>query len=182
MESLVEIYKRHATEGDCGHGDKGSVHSYIPSYERLLAPYRAGGALLEIGLASGKSLDMWSDYFGPYAQLFGVDLSLTFDTARFGERIRVIAADATQSSILAVLGDARFDIIIDDGSHMQGDQEATFRLLSPLMNPGGLYIIEDILNLEMCREALLALHPACDIIDLRPVKGRFDDVLVVYRF
>lgn len=36
-----------------------------------------------------------------------------------------------------------FDIIIDDGSHLNADIIAAFKNLWPLLNPGGLYCIED---------------------------------------
>lgn len=182
VEALSQIYQRHAVHGDFGHGDKGTVHSYIESYERILAPFRERGSLLEIGLAGGKSMDLWAEYFGPDATLSGVDISVTFDSARFDNRVKIIEWDATKPSILEALGDAKFDIIIDDGSHMQADQEATFRLLSPLVRKGGIYIIEDILSLEISGPALTRMHPNCEVIDLRKQKCRFDDVLLVYRF
>jgi hypothetical protein len=49
------------------------------------------------------------------------------------------------------------------------------------MNPGGIYIIEDILNPEISLPFLRAIHPNCEVIDLRAVKGRFDDMLLIYR-
>ena len=184
MESLDSIFTRIGHFGsDAGHNDKGSTHSYIDSYERLFSPYREFADVLEIGLASGKSLDLWGEYFGPKSTITGVDISVVFDTSRFQPpRFNVIQADATSQAAIVALGQAQFDIIIDDGSHMQADQEAAFRLLSPRVKAGGLYIIEDILSPESSVPSLCALHPNCEVIDLRGVKGRFDDMLLVYRF
>ena len=39
MKTLEEIYWSGSTSIQ-GHGDKGTVHSYIPEYERLFEPYR----------------------------------------------------------------------------------------------------------------------------------------------
>lgn len=181
-ESLSKIYQRHATQGDVGCGDKGSIHSYIPEYERLLAPYRKKSSVMEIGLALGQSLAMWGEYFGPESRIVGVDISVVFDAAPFDSRFTIIEADATQSSINEKIGSVLFDVIIDDGSHMERDQVATFNLLKGRMNHGGLYVIEDILNLNLSRERLTVLHDNCEVIDLRGIKGRFDDVLLVYRF
>ena len=50
------------------------------------------------------------------------------------------------------------------------------------MNPGGIYIIEDIQCLDLEEIELEELHDNVEIIDLRKVKNRYDDVLVVYRF
>lgn len=187
-ESLAEIYARHATVGDVGTGDKGTVHSYIPVYEKLLAPYRDKCDLLEIGLGGGQSLAMWQEYLLRASTITGVDISVAFDRTPFQaesdaeQRVAIIEADATKPEWLYWLGKRSFDIIIDDGSHMEADQIATFNLLKHRMKPGGLYIIEDVLNLEWSRAALTGLHPDCEVIDLRAKKGRFDDVLIKFQF
>lgn len=182
-ETLTQIFQRHGVfGGDAGHGDKGSTHSYLETYERILEPFRDSGSLLEIGLANGKSMDMWSEYFGPYASLTGVDISVVFDTDHYDSRVKIIEADATNPRVLDFLRGQQFDVIIDDGSHLQADQEATFRLLSPLVKKGGVYVIEDVLNLEISGPSLTRLHTDCSVVDLRKVKGRFDDVLLLYWF
>ena len=182
-KSLSEIFNEIGHFGeDIGHNDKGGTHSYVDVYESLLAPFRQRCDIMEIGLAMGKSMELWGKYFGPDCTITGMDLSLVFDIAPFDSRFRFIAGDATSTAVLQNLGEARFDIIIDDGSHMQADQEAAFRLLSPRVKEGGLYIIEDILSPESSVPSLRALHPNCEVIDLRGVKGRFDDMLLVYRF
>lgn len=179
MNSLAEIAARHSAEGaDPGHGDKATVHSYIPHYERLLAPYRDNCRLLEVGIACGNSLRMWAEYFGAKAEIVGVDIHVDCSPP---PRTTLIQADATKPEVLEMLGNATFDVIIDDGSHMQADQEATFRLLSPRVRAGGLYIIEDILSPDAI-PALAGLYSNCEVIDLRHVKGRFDDMLLVYKF
>lgn len=183
-ETLEQIFLRHAVHDmDAGHADKGSTHSYIPVYETLLAPYREAGSILELGLAQGWSLAMWGEYFGKTARISGADISVVFDTAKFQEpRFHILEADATKPEFLNKLGNRTFDIILDDASHMIADQAASFRLLKSRVNPGGLYIIEDILSLESSLPTLRGLHPHCEILDRRHVKGRWDDVLVVYRF
>ena len=41
MKTLEEIYENYNNGGSgAGHGDKGTVHTYIPEYERLFKPYR----------------------------------------------------------------------------------------------------------------------------------------------
>ena len=174
--TLAEIYERHSVSGpDVGHGDKGGTHSYITEYEQLLAPYREKCAFMEIGLAMGLSVAMWDEYFSPESLLTAADIGIIFDTAAF-PRWKFVEHDATKPTFLDALGDRTFDVVIEDGSHMTDDQIATRDLILPRMNPGGLYIIEDILNLEATRH----LFPGAEIRDLRHVKGRFDDVLIIY--
>ena len=38
MNNLSEIYKKYQSPE--GHGDKGTAHTYIDEYQRLLEPYR----------------------------------------------------------------------------------------------------------------------------------------------
>jgi predicted O-methyltransferase YrrM len=175
--TLAEIDERHCVRGpDVGHGDKGGTHSYITEYEQLLAPYREKCSFMEIGLAFGLSVAMWDEYFGPESVLTAADISIVFDKAPF-PRWNFVESDATKPTFLDALGDRMFDVIIDDASHMPTDQIATRDLLLPRMNPGGLYIIEDILWLDQTRHEF----EGAEIRDLRKVKGRWDDVLVIYR-
>ena len=53
--------------------------------------------------------------------------------------------DATDSSKLSdALGDKRFDVILDDGSHISSDVITSFRLLFDRLALGVKYIIEDM--------------------------------------
>ena len=61
----------------------GVVHKwghYMPIYSKLFEPFRkrsrSGRAIrfLEIGVAKGGSLDMWRQYFGNEAVIFGIDI------------------------------------------------------------------------------------------------------------
>ena len=183
MKTLQDIYTKHGLEGDVGHADKGNLHSYIPVYEELLKPYRESGTILEIGLAFGYSLRMWDEYFGDKARIYGADINIVFGTEEFKQpRINVLEADATKPEFLNKLGDTTFDVVIDDGSHQALDQLATFNLLRDRMNPGGLYIVEDILDFDSVTSAFREVYTHCDTLDLRSIKGRFDDALIILRF
>lgn len=92
--------------------------------------------VLEIGIDHGGSLQLWKRYFGPQAEIIGVDIS---PAAMFEEpQIKTHCYDQCNSRI-AELGP--FDIVIDDGSHIQSDQEITFEHLWPRTT--GVYLIED---------------------------------------
>ena len=77
MKTLEEIYSNHNNGGSgAGHGDKGTVHSYIPEYERLFKPYRDKKInILEIGIAYGESLELWDKYFNN-ANVFGSEIHI----------------------------------------------------------------------------------------------------------
>lgn len=189
MRTLTEIFKEIGHFGnDIGCNDKGGTHSYLETYEKLFEPFRHGCSMMEIGLALGDSVKLWDKYFEK-SFITGVDISIVFETVDMETRITenknwidFIEADATKEEFARVFRSGTFDIVIDDGSHMEADQIKTFQLLKSKMKPGGIYVIEDILALDQNRHKFEALHPNCEIIDLREVKGRFDDVLIVYRF
>lgn len=184
MQSLQEIYLKYSKPNADGHGDKGTAHSYIPEYERLFTPYRDKQInFLEIGLAYGESLEMWYEYFSKESKIHGVDVS-TREIYPYltDKRFNISIADASKSEMIDKLGKTKFDLIIDDGSHKFDHQVASFNLLKNSMNKGGLYIVEDVINLDLKRKEFESLHSKCEIIDLRPIKGRKDDVLIVYKF
>jgi len=181
MKTLQEIYKNYTTPD--GNGDKGTAHSYIDVYEELLSPYREKGNILEIGISLGYSIRMWGEYFQK-GKVVGADVIL-YDQARDllnNPRYQLIYQDATKVEILQYLEGIEFDVIIDDGSHALGDQVASFNILKSKVKPGGLYIIEDIVDIDSSRELFTQLHPACVVVDNRFLKNRSDDVLVVYKF
>lgn len=182
METLQKIFNEIGHFGnDIGCNDKGGTHSYIETYEKLFLPFQKKCTLLEIGIAQGDSIKLFDRYF-ENSHIIGCDLSIIFTPPVYKNKVSLIAHDATKPSFLNELGDAKLDIVIDDGSHMEQDQVDTFNLLKGHMNKGGIYIIEDILALDQNSHRFKAIHDNCEIIDLRKVKNRFDDVLIVYRF
>jgi hypothetical protein len=183
MKTLCEIYENHRVHGpDQGHGDFNGTHSYGPVFEKLMAPYRAGCNFMEIGLALGLSLAMWREYM-PNSLIVGVDLSIVFDPKPHeATGTKLVVCDATKPELLSKIPPVGFDVIVDDGSHMTADQCASFNILKGRMNHGGIYVITDILDIGASLHVLKELHYAMEIYDLRSQKGRFDDVLVVYRF
>lgn len=182
MKTLTEIFNEIGHFGsDIGCNDKGSNHSYTEVYDKLLTPYRNGANIMEIGLALGDSITLFDEYFSN-SNITGIDITLVFQPKTYKNNVTLLEIDATKPEVLKKLPNLYYDVIIDDGSHMEADQVNTFNMLKERMNKGGIYIIEDILNLEWSKEKFLSLHDNCEIIDLREKKGRFDDVLIVYRF
>jgi hypothetical protein len=180
-KSLDEIYRKWSFAD--GHGDKGTAHTYIPEYEKLLSPYRYKKPnFLEIGVAYGESLEMWYEYFRG-AKIYGIDIwDQEIGPYLKDKRFNINIVDATKKEVLNYLGDTTFDIIIDDGSHRFEDQIATFNILKDKMNNGGIFIIEDVDCLDEKREEFIKLHSNCEIIDNRSILNRYDDVLIIYRF
>jgi len=130
--------------------DKCGGHHYTQHYELLMKSRRKERlTVLEIGiggysdhLRGGESLRMWKAYF-PYSQIVGIDL---FPKSGLAEkRIHIRQLDQTDVEGIVSLSEefGGFDIVIDDGSHVNNHVILTFRTLFPLLKTNGLYIIED---------------------------------------
>jgi SAM-dependent methyltransferase len=180
MKSLNEIYVNYQSPE--GHGDKGTAHTYINEYEKLLDQYRENSTVLEIGICRGESLKMWDEYF-INSKVYGIDITDQHIKDLISEnKYNIIIGNACSKDILKQLNNLSFDVIIDDGSHLINDQVNSFNILKNIMNPNGIYIIEDVNNIDSTKDKLTKLHDNVEIIDNRHIKNRIDDVLVVYKF
>ena len=186
MKSLVDIMVENNWRNDTHYEfgtDKEFNHRYCTAfYDKEFLNYKDKEIkLLEIGVHRGGGLAVFHEYFSK-AQIYGVDpidFGAKLNCAKF-PRINITYADGYRREFAETL--SNFDIIIDDGSHVPSDQIVTFNLLRDRMNSGGLYIVEDILDVDGVYSSLKSIHANCDLIDLRNVKNRFDDALIVLRF
>ena len=177
--------------------DKVTHHGYQRYYPRFIEQYRSLGssvddgenhrshhsinndsvdrrddsnryAMLEIGIARGKSLLLWLDYF-PHAFIYGIDK----DIDSIGDRYQIIKADQSNMEELksifnhsnnnnntsVIQHDDLFFLIIDDGSHIPEHQINTFDyLFNQVLDYGGCYIIEDIETSYWTKESVYG-HP-----------------------
>jgi len=167
---LCEIMNRHGSDKGAGH------HNYTKVYHALFQHLREKEMnMLEIGIGTinpnipssmrgtpwayqpGSSLRGWREYFGN-AQIYGCDVDR--DILINDERIETFHIDQTddQSVIEALYNDkmkpVMFDVIIDDGLHMFQFNIRVLKLLYHKLLPGGIYVIEDILdyNPMLCDE------------------------------
>lgn len=141
METLSYIFTKHNT-------DKGpSFHNYTRQYENLLKNYRDKPIkYLEIGVYNGDSLKAFREAFKNSTCILGLDITpLCKQHEDIENNIFVEIGDATDPDFLREITKkyGTFDIILDDGSHKNGDVIKTFEILFPLLNDDGLYIVED---------------------------------------
>ena len=150
--------------------DKGSYkHNYTEFYEKYLANFKDKNiTLLEIGFAEGGSCSMWLDYF-QNGKIYGADIYSKNDLKSYylknpyidsigeasdnliermenvfnNERFSFLQIDQSSISDLKSIK-PKFDVIIDDGSHIHGDIQQTLGILSYQLNIGGYYFIEDL--------------------------------------
>ena len=118
---------------------------YLPIYEKHFGPYRGTRfRMLEIGVFGGGSLDMWTEYFGPQAAIWGIDVDpscAALDTPQTPVRIGSQGDEEFLRDVVEEMGG--LDLVLDDGSHIGKHQWKSFETLFPLLSEGGLYMIED---------------------------------------
>lgn len=135
---LDSIAKKYGT-------DKSSeIHNYCTKYEKYLPFQRSDSIrILEIGVLSGQSLKTWSDYFYN-SEVIGIDINP--DCSRYASnRISIEIGSQTDKSFLTRVFNkyGYFDLIIDDGSHVNSDVIFSFNVLFDYLNSGGVYVVED---------------------------------------
>lgn len=114
-------------------------------YKRLLmALDRTPEAILEIGVKGGGSTALWKAIF-PDARVVGMDLKFRRWLPASNDGVVYVEGDQADRTRLEQIAAEHgpFDLVIDDGSHVSGDQAITMRALLPHVRPGGFYIVED---------------------------------------
>ncbi len=146
--TLLELAQKYHSD-KCSNG--ASKYGYIPYYEKYFKPIKNKKMkILEIGVRAvrghgASSLKMWKDYF-PNSEIYGIDI----DPGNAGydeERINIFIGNQGDEEFLneVINKVGKFDIIIDDGSHVNTLTIKAWEVLyNKALNPGGLYIIEDL--------------------------------------
>lgn len=125
------------------------VHKWLhyPNvYEREFGRYKNDPVnLLEIGIFMGGSLEIWRKYFGSAAKISGIDINPDCANCVDAPNRAFIGSQADPDFLRDVVRQTGApNIILDDGSHIARHQLITFKTLFPLLQTGGLYVIEDL--------------------------------------
>ena len=119
---------------------------YFEIYERHFSKYRDKDiVVLEIGVSQGGSLQMWKEYFGLKAKIYGIDIAP--ECKIFEEYgIEIFIGSQQDRNFLRKVKKSipKIDILIDDGGHTMKQQIITFEELYPHVKEDGVYLIEDL--------------------------------------
>jgi len=157
--NLLKIADKYLTDKGTNFFDKipGAGHMYAPVYDLFLSHLRdVPISLFEIGIAKGASLCMWQEFF-PNGTIVGLDITLdqVDKTRHLGlegggwphpDKIVLKQGSQTDEKILDAIFEEykAFNIVVDDGSHLNEHQQFTFNHLWPKLRTDDIYIIEDI--------------------------------------
>lgn len=167
--------------------DKFSSHNYLDLYDELFSPIQQSVKnVLEIGVQKGHSLLLWRDFF-VNAQIYGTDitdkkLNINLDLE---DRIHYTVGNAYDKSMINKYNNIKFDVIIDDGSHLIEHMTWFVENYPKLLNDDGILIVEDIAHrphADKLKKILPKhLQSRADVVDLRHIANRWDDVLLVVK-
>jgi len=119
---------------------------YFEVYDRHFSRYRGTDVhVVEFGVSHGGSLQMWKEYFGPHARIFGIDINPHCKELE-EEQIEIFIGDQADRKFLNSLKEKlpRIDILIDDGGHTMEQQIRTYEELFPSIDEEGVYLCEDL--------------------------------------
>lgn len=120
--------------------DKVWWHRYAPFYETVLKG-RDIKNIAEIGVASGGSVEWLLNLF-PDSLVYGADMN---DTAFLDQRFIFCKLDqGDREQVRRFFSMNRFDLMIDDGSHMPEHQSISLIEGMRVLVPGGVFILEDV--------------------------------------
>ncbi len=127
--------------------DKSSrIHNYCLKYEKWLPFNRLEPInILEIGVLQGHSLLTWREYY-PNAKVIGIDINPECKNhENIDNNIFVEIGSQDDPDFLKYVIDkfGPFDMILDDGSHMNSHIIFSFLNLIDSLKSEGVYIVED---------------------------------------
>lgn len=166
VEDLAEVFTKYSTDKSTSHEYENLYHPYLSKLVRR----KCRGAteaertirMLEIGLGcgggmggAGGSARAWNDlirsplkldlHVMEYERVCGAQFAKenpSLATYHFGDQNN--QDDLRQ--LLEASGSVSFDVIIDDGSHINDHQRNSLLALFPHVAPSGFYVIEDIVS------------------------------------
>ena len=118
---------------------------YFDIYHRHFSKFRGREVhVLEIGVYSGGSLEMWREYFGSDCRIYGVDIQEECK-AYENDWTKIFIGDQADPGFWKRFREEvpAIDIVIDDGGHSPLQQIVTLEETLPHIRPGGIYFCED---------------------------------------
>ncbi|MBE0640134.1 MAG: class I SAM-dependent methyltransferase [Bacteroidales bacterium] len=129
--------------------DKRLIHKwvhYFDVYDRHFSKYRNKDiVILEIGVSQGGSLQMWKNYFGTEAKIYGIDINPRCKELE-EENINIFIGSQSDRNFLREVKKQvpPIDILIDDGGHTMVQQIISFEELFDHVKEEGVYLCEDL--------------------------------------
>jgi len=141
LDTMDHIFSKYNTDKNR------TFHNLSRQYHQLFNEIREKPIkYLEIGVHNGNSLYAMRETFKNATLLVGIgnhpeSKSFVNQSNHVFIEIGNVTDPAFINSLISMYG--TFDIILDDGSHVNRDVIKSFELLFPLLNDDGIYVVED---------------------------------------
>ena len=121
---------------------------YFDIYDHCLSRfYDKKISFLEIGIQNGGSIEVAQKLFDQKSSLSGLDIDpRCSDISNILKDVKIYIGSQVDEKLLNKIAtdhNKNFDVIIDDGSHIQSHMIFTFTRMFQFINDGGIYLIED---------------------------------------
>jgi hypothetical protein len=148
MYTITDLANKYASDKGTIIPNDGKNHgprlNFTLVYDEFISKYKNEPIkILEIGIGSGPSLNIWYEYF-PKAKIYAIDVD--DHSNKNNERVMTYVCDQSDKNSLEKLMDVigKVDLIIDDGSHVIKHQQISLGFLFKYLKNGGQYWIEDL--------------------------------------
>jgi len=153
--------------------------NYFHVYETHFERFRGKApVMLEIGVSGGGSLAMWKAYLGEGARIIGVDINPDCKVHE-ADGIEIFIGNQSDPRLIEEIF-AKYpeiDIVLDDGSHLMTDLQASFAMMYPRISKEGVYVVED---LQTCYWEEYGGGLRRDGTFIEVIKGLIDELNAVY--
>lgn len=180
MENLTQLFLKYSQWTD-----KERLHRYGQFYESWVSQLKGVRSILELGCNEfgGGDLLSFSDRF-PDAKVIGIDIcdGNLVEEVRRNKNIEIVPGDTYCWETVEQIRNRysmTFDLMIDDCLHTPGHQSAAFELWSSLLSPGGLYVIEDVSDINELSQHLAIWNEQWDV-RIGDVRSQANDDSVLF--
>lgn len=146
MNELTEIANNCRTDKGTDFREK---HAYTEFYYDYFKKFKNKKDLkiLEIGVWHGGSLKMFNEFFEHNCEIYAIDIDYSLNEYT-EDNVHLYTVDQNNKSqienFLNEIGNIKFDIILDDGSHQLEHQFHSLLYLYKYVKPNGIYVLEDL--------------------------------------
>lgn len=144
MNRLTKLANKYKT-------DKGTEHEFEHGFTEFYEPFFSkyeNPTILSLGVGVGGSEKMLSRYFDENCKIYCVDIDDVSDVFEGMNNVRFYQADLGIEDEVIRLANLfkgiKFDIIIDDASHLPGHQFLSMLYFSNLLSKNGIFVVEDL--------------------------------------
>ena len=168
--------------------DKNTVHSYLDLYHDLLKHKKETALnVLEVGIYKGGSIKLWDDYF-TNATVYGLDImneTHVWDYLKNKDTVKLFTSTDAYNHVFVKTNfldkNIKCDFMLDDGPHTLQSMYSFIKLYSQIMTDDGILIVEDVQSWDWIQQLTdntpAHLKEFIKVYDLRPNKGRYDDIV-----